>query len=274
MHFILIIKLVQYTTPCSCLIMHVNIHFIKTTAFMCNSLIRKWLLCSFLWDTSLHGFADSHTIVSQHLHHSMKQRATMKCNEKIGKYSYYAMLTLSTVKFVAAIFLQQNTRFTFSKLASSWRSEKRKTLGGTSKTYTATVVSLQLCAFNVTPLQWHRGRGKIFQSSRSRGVTSASQWPSTLSPDWSQLTFIPKVTPDDSPGGFSAQLMIEYSLYSRSWLYGYGRTLHCQSLYSRQCEERMNHSVQLLSTAFNIIWLKYKETPMWFSYNLGRLKDY
>lgn len=116
--------------------------------------------------------------------------------------------------------------------------------------------------------------GKVSPSSRSRGITAPAQWPSTLSPDWSQLTFIPKITPDDTPGGFSMQLMIEYSLYSRSWLCGYGRTLHCQSLYCRHCEERVCHSVQLLSTAFNIIWSKYKETPMWLSYNFCRLKDY
>lgn len=72
--------------------------------------------------------------------------------------------------------------------------------------------------------------GKPFSLPRPRGITSPEQWLVTLSPDWSQMTFLPKITPDDTPGGFSMQLVIEYSLYSKSWLYGYGRTLHCQSL--------------------------------------------
>lgn len=115
--------------------------------------------------------------------------------------------------------------------------------------------------------------GKSSSLSRSRGITSAEQWPSTLSPDWSQLFFISKITPDDTPGGFGMQLMIEYSLCSRSWLYGYGRTLQCQSLYSGHCEERVRHSVQLLPT-FNIIWSKYEEKPTWLSCNFWKLKDY
>lgn len=48
MHFILIMKLVWHTTPCSCLIMHVSVWFIKTMPFMCKSLVRQWLPCSCL----------------------------------------------------------------------------------------------------------------------------------------------------------------------------------------------------------------------------------
>lgn len=106
------------------------------------------------------------------------------------------------------------------------RPEERKPLGELPATTKLLLFVCTFVAFNVTPLQWHWGRGKIFLFIKVRRNYFSSAM--TLNPDWSQLTFIPKITPDDTPGGFSMQLMIEimieYSLYSRSWLYGYGRT--------------------------------------------------
>lgn len=175
------------------------------------------------------------------------------------------MLTLSTVKFVGATTKAQD-------LPSQSQPHHGDQNRGKPLEELPTFTKLQLfvCSFvvfNVTPMQWHWGRGKTFLFTKAKRITSPEQWLVTLSPDWSQMTFLPKITPDDTPGGFSMQLVIEYSLYSKSWLYGYGRTLHCQSLsLSRHCEERVRHSVQLLSTAFNIIWSKYKENPTWLSY--------
>lgn len=68
--------------------------------------------------------------------------------------------------------------------------------------------------------------GKFFPSSSSRGIHSPVQWPNSLSPDQSGLASISKITPDDTPGGLSTQLMIEYSLYSKSQFDGYDRTVH------------------------------------------------
>lgn len=50
----------------------------------------------------LHGFADRHTTVLQHLHHSMLQPARTQNEKKIEKYCCYVMLTLSTVEFVSS----------------------------------------------------------------------------------------------------------------------------------------------------------------------------
>lgn len=73
------------------------------------------------------------------------------------------------------------------------------------------------CCFSVSLLpsmsQLCKGtgvEGKTSSLPRSRGTTSPVQWPSTPSPDWSQLTLIPEITPDDTTGGFSMQLMVEH----------------------------------------------------------------
>lgn len=157
----------------------------------------------------------------------MLQPATTK-NEKIEKCWYYVMLTLSTVKFVGATTKAQDLP---SQSQPHHGDQNRgKPL---EELPTFTKLLLFVCSFvvfNVTPMQWHWGRGKTFLFTKAKRITSPEQWLVTLSPDWSQMTFLPKITPDDTPGGFSMQLVIEYSLYSKSWLYGYGRTLHCQSL--------------------------------------------
>lgn len=112
-----------------------------------------------------------------------------------------------------------------SKPDSLWRPELGKEPLGALPAITA--VCQQLCCPQChTYTMTLEEREKSSPSSSPWGINFPVWGPSTLSPDQSGLASVSKITPDDTPGGLSTQLMIEHSLYSESCLYGYGRSGH------------------------------------------------
>lgn len=164
------------------------------------------------------------------------------------------MLTLSTVKFVNSHIspTKHKTYLLKTSLIMQTRTEENPWK------YFQILQSYCCSPATFLPSMSHLCKGtgvdkKTSSLPRSRGITSPVQW---LSTQWSRLNSTDLHTknhPDDTTGGFSMQLMVEYSLYSEQklalWIWQ-DSALPESVLLALWGESR---SVQLLSTAFNII---------------------
>lgn len=170
-------KLVWHPTPCSCLIMHVSVWFMKTMPFMCKCLVRQWLPCSCLvrhisvWLCSyLHQnvttFTSQHETACHHETQWESRKILLLCHADI----VYCRIHSSQISLT-----KYRTHSLKTSLIVETKTEERA-LGCTSKHHTATVAPCSFVAFSATPSNGTVIGGQFSPSSSSRGINSPMQW--------------------------------------------------------------------------------------------------